>query len=289
MLDFTELFFYVYDFCKFFLKWWEKQLLNNTRITKRKRLTRMHLAEIATIIIGFHGSNMKCFKSYYLYLLRNHRKDFNLVSYDRFITLMKRAFPVVLALFEALKADATAINFADSTPYEVCRYCRSNRHKVFAALADRSRNSMGWFFGMKLHFIFNEHGEIVRLAITKASTDDRKGLKLMINGIFGKIYADRGYLGKQFFKDLFAKGIQVITRIRKNMKNKLLHVADKICLKKRMIIESIFSSIKSCGTFVHSRHRNIVNALCHILSALIFYQLRENKPSFLEKARLKAS
>ncbi|MBP9682946.1 MAG: transposase, partial [Bacteriovorax sp.] len=90
-----------------------------------------------------------------------------------------------------------------------------------------------------------------------------------------------GYIGAELFKDLFSQGLHLITKIKRNMKNILMDVTDKIWLKKRMIVESIFSSIKSCGTFEHSRHRSVQNAFCHIFSGLIFYQLRLIKPSFL--------
>ncbi len=159
---------------------------------------------------------------------------------------------------------------------------RKCSHKVFEGLAALSKNSLGWFYGLKLHFLFNDKGEIVRLSITPANVDDRKGLKGLLGGLMGKLFADRGYRGKDFFEELWNQGLQVINRIRKNMKNKLMPLWDRFYLDKRMTVESIFSSIKSCGTFEHSRHRNAINAFCHIFCALIAYQLRPLKPTFRE-------
>lgn len=63
--------------------------------------------------------------------------------------------------------------FADSTPYAVCRAIRRYSHKVFEGLAALSKNSIGWFYALKLHFLFNDKGEIMRLSITP--TDKRVG------------------------------------------------------------------------------------------------------------------
>src|SRR4051794_4175611 len=45
-----------------------------------------------------------------------------------------------------------------------CDNHRINRHKVFAGLAQRGK--MGWFFGFKLHLVFNTDNEIVALKLT---------------------------------------------------------------------------------------------------------------------------
>lgn len=102
-------------------------------------------------------------------------------------------------MFGALRGKPTDIMFADSTPYAVCKFARRYSHKVFAGLAALSKNSVGWFYGLKLHFLFNNKREIMRLSITPGNTDDRKGLKGIISGLMGKIFGDRGYLGKDFF------------------------------------------------------------------------------------------
>jgi hypothetical protein len=79
---------------------------------------------------------------------------------------------------------------------------RIGSHKVFDGIAARSRNSMGWFFGFKLHFLCNDRGELLKVGFTPANVDDRKGLLQMIQGIFGKIFADRGYISKDLLAQL---------------------------------------------------------------------------------------
>lgn len=282
MIDYDTLFCFVHDFCKAFVDWWKKLLLQKAGgKKKRSRETHLHLSEIVTIMLAYHESGYRCFKDYDHFVCLHHCKEFpRLISYDRFTALMKRTFGIVLMMLVALRGEATDIMFADSTPYAVCKAVRRYTHKVFKGLAALSKNSVGWFYGLKLHFLFNDKGEIVRLSVTPGDVDDRKGLKGLLKDLIAKIFGDRGYLGQKFFEELWKEGIHMVTRIRKNMKNKLMSLWDRFYLGKRMTVESIFSSIKSCGTFEHSRHRNVVNAFCHIFCALISYQLRPIKPMF---------
>lgn len=282
MLDFTETFYFIHDFSKPFERWWNEKLLTHG-VRKRRRRCKLHLSEIARILIEYHRSGFRCFKDYYFYITVHHRKDFiNLVSYDRFVALIKRALPLIIILLDSLFGEVTDILFADATPYRVCHHKKGYYHKVFGDIASRSKSTMGWFYGLKLHFIFNKYGEIVIMLITTANIDDRKGLNFMTKEMVGKIFADSGYIGKDFFKELFERGVEVITGIKKNMKNILVNIWDRIYLRKRGTIETIFSSIKSSGTFEHSRHRNVENAFCHIFTALISYQLSPTKPAFFK-------
>ena len=50
--------------------------------------------------------------------------------------------------------------------------------------------------------------------------DDRAQLKLMIKGLFGKVFGDRGYISQELFQELLEQGIFMVTRVKKNMKNK---------------------------------------------------------------------
>lgn len=56
--------------------------------------------------------------------------------------------------------------------------------------------------------------------ITPGDIDDRKYLeyKLFIDFIYGKLVADKGYVGKEQFKRLFVGGVKLITKLKSNMK-----------------------------------------------------------------------
>ncbi len=58
-----------------------------------------------------------------------------------------------------------------------------------------------------------------------------------------------------------------------------LSVSDGVLLKKHVIIESVIKELKTQTVLGHSRHRSFVNFRVNIVSALIAYQLLENKPS----------
>lgn len=101
----------------------------------------------------------------------------------------------------------------------------------------------------------------------------------MTKGIFGKVFGDRGYISRELFDDLLEKNIQLITRLKKGMKNILMSIYDKILLLKRVLIETVIGRIKLLDKFVHTRHRSPINAFSHMITCLINYQLLENKPS----------
>ncbi len=118
---------------------------------------------------------------------------------------------------------------------------------------------MGWFFGFKLHIIINDYGEIVQRQLTPANTDDCTPLKnkKFTENIFGKLVVDKGYISQSLFEGLFVDDIHLITRIRKNMKNSLMHIRDKILLRKRSLIETVNDELKNIVQIEHTRHRSI--------------------------------
>ena len=127
-----------------------------------------------TIVISYHQSGMACFKYFYLSLLQNNHSLFSgLVHYDRFVKLIKKAFPVFVCLLKSLTGEITEYLFIDSIPMAVCHNLRERKHKTFKGWAAKGKTSTGWFFGFKLYMIFNTKGAIVRLSITPGNVGDR--------------------------------------------------------------------------------------------------------------------
>jgi len=278
-IDYDSLFYFVDNFCKGFEPWYKKQLLSD-RLIKRRREGQLQLSEVLTILIAYHQSGMACFKYFYLNLCTYSRHLFpGLVHYARFIKLIKQAFPALVCLLKSMAGEITEYLFIDSTPMAVCHNLRERKHKVFKGLAAKGRTSTGWFFGLKIHLIFNTHGEIVRLTITPGNVNDKTSVAEMVKGITAKLIGDKGYLSQKLLQQLFEGGVTLITKIKKNMKNILMDTADKLMLLKRSFIETIFSSLKSLNTLIHHRHRCPINAFSHLIAGLISYQLRTDKPS----------
>jgi len=135
------------------------------------------------------------------------------------------------------------------------------RHKTFKGLAARGHSSIDWFYGFKMHVIINDKSEIVAVKITEGNIDDRKAFEEMVikKNLKGKCYADNGYISKELFKRLYQKTLLLITGIKHNMKNYLMPILDKIFLRKRFIIETIFGYLKEQFNIKLSMHRSPTN------------------------------
>ena len=138
---------------------------------------------------------------------------------------------------------------------------------------------MGWFYGFKLHLIINDQGEILTFYLTPGNVDDRKPVPHMTRDLWGKLFGDKGYISKALFTELFERGVQLITGIRKNMQNRLLPLMDKVLLRKRAIIETVNDQLKNISQVSHTRHRSFDNFLVNVVAGLIAYTYQPKKPS----------
>ena len=139
---------------------------------------------------------------------------------------------------------------------------------------------MGWFFGFKLHLICNECGELLNFMITPGDIDDRKPLeyKSFVEFIYGKLVGDKGYISKVLFQRLFVDGIQLITKLKSNMKGALMSLTDKLLHRKRAIIETVNDELKNIAQVEHSRHRTFDNFIVNLLGAIAVYCCFPKKP-----------
>ena len=236
-----------------------------------------------TLLIAFHQSNYRTFKHFYLkHACVYWRAEFpHLVSYTRFVQLKKEVLTLLVSYLSTTLGDCSGVSFVDSTRLRVCDNKRISSHRVFADVAERSKTSMGWFYGFKLHLIINDTGELLDVALTPGNTDDRKPLWGVATegSLHGSLYGDRGYISKDLREKLRKQGVNLVYKVRKNMKPLDLSVSDEVLLKKRMLIESVIRELKTQMQVEHTRHRSFVNFQVNVFSALIAYQLLENKPS----------
>jgi len=282
MTSLVELFVHVDDFCQVFLPRLKPYLLASG-VIQRERARSLTISEVMTILIHFHQSHYRNFKAYYCqYVLVHLRKEFPcLVSYSRFVEFIPSVLlPLCGYLRLACFGDCTGISFIDSTSLDVCLNQRISSHKVFAGLAQRGKTSTGWFFGFKLHLVFNDRGEILNTTLTPGNVDDRKPVPQLVQKLFGKLFGDRGYLSQPLFEELYQTfGIQLVTKIRSNMKNQLMLFSDKLLLRKRAIVETIIDQLKNISQIEHSRHRSVISFVVNVLCGLIAYAHQPVKPS----------
>lgn len=173
------------------------RLLSNGSKKRRRRVC-LYLSELMTLAVLFHQLRYRQFKSFYLSYAQCflHAQFPRLPSYQRIIELMPRCIVPLSALFERLKGDCTGITIIDSSPIAVCDNLRIKRHHVFANIAALGKSSTGWFYGFKLHIAINHCGELLSMKVTPGNVDDRKPVAFLCRQLFGRVYADRGYVAK---------------------------------------------------------------------------------------------
>jgi Transposase DDE domain len=267
-MDILHLFCEIDDFCQFFEPQWKKfQFASLER--KRNRESSLTVSEIMTLIVLFHASAYRNFKSYYTeHVLKHLAGEFpHLVSYNRFVELMSSVMIPLCCYLETRKRQCSGISFIDSTSLKVCHNRRIYSHKVFETSARRGKTSVDWFYGFKLHLVVNDQGELLSLRLTAGNVDDRQPVERLIKELFERL----------FFND--ERHLQLITKLKKGMKNRLMPLFDKIILRKRSIIESVIDQLKNISQIEHTRHRSAVNFFVNLIAGLIAYTWREKKPS----------
>lgn len=275
-----ELFCGVDDFLKEFLPAWKRQLLWS-HPGKRYRAHRMSESEIITLLIFFQQSSFKNFKHYYFQQVKTELKPYfpKLLSYNRFVEIIPTVLMPLCAYLQSRFVSATGISFIDSTPVAVCHRKRISQHKVFRGLGELGKSTKGWFYGFKLHVICTHEGGLVSCKFTPGNVDDRAPVPVLTKNLSGKLFGDKGYISQDLFDQLFNQGLQLVTGIKKNMKNKLMPMIDKLLLRKRSVIESINNQFKNVFQLEHSRHRAPLQGLVHMVSAVVAYTHHERKPA----------
>lgn len=94
---------------------------------------------------------------------------------------------------------------------------------------------------------------------------------------FGKLVGDKGYISKDIFSKLFVDGIQLITKLRNNMKGQIMTLGDKILLRKRAI-DTINDELKNIVQIEHSRHRSVTGFTVNLMAGLAAYSFFPKKP-----------
>lgn len=259
---------------------WEQEQVAQGR--RRRRATRLSPSEIMTILILFQQSGYRTFKGYYTQHVQTQlRAEFpQLVSYTRFVALIPRVLVPLAVYVQTHLGDCTGISFVDSTSLCVCKNARIAQHRVFRVDARRGKTSVGWFYGFKLHLVVNDRGELLAFCLTPGNVDDRRPVPRLVRRLFGKLFGDRGYISQALAEHLFTtQGLRLITKVRKNMRERLLAYTDKLLLRKRALIESVNDQLKNVCQIEHARHRSPYNFVVHLLAGLAAYCHQPKKPS----------
>ncbi len=168
-----------------------------------------------------------------------------LPSYQRFIEWIRSTLIPLCVYLKRCFGSCTGIGFVDATSLQLGHNRRIKRHKVFDALALRGKTSVDWFFGFKLHLVVNKVGQLLNAQLTPGNVDERRPIPDLLEGLFGKFFADRGYVSQKLANQLLEEfGVQLFAKPRRNMKNKLMRLHDKLLSRQRSIIETINDQLK---------------------------------------------
>ncbi|WP_449426653.1 IS982 family transposase [Pontibacter beigongshangensis] len=282
----TEIFIACDDFMH---KFKSHQLSNGYQIEPATQL--MSESEMMAIVIFYHHSGLRCFKYFYELGVRGALRSYfpACYSYSRFVGLIQRLnLPLFLFLCACRLAAATRGNYVDATKLVVCHNKRSFHHRVFQGLARRGKSSTGWFFGLKLHAVINELGQLVVFRITSGNVADNNPQLLgqLTGRLQGFLYGDAGYISS-IAQSLRDRGLELITKLRKNMQPQELTPEQKHYLRHRGLIESVFNLLKKHCDIDHTRHRSPLNFFINLWGGLIAYSFMDKFPSmpqFLPKA-----
>lgn len=246
--------------------------------TKTHNLT---VTELVSLALFFQFTGHRSWKAFYKYISTHYQQDFpELPNYNNFVASMNVLSPYAVILLNAFcsffrrTTGRNAPKLADSSKLPVCHIKREFSHKVMRQLATKSKTTMGWFYGMRLHVVCNELMEILTCQITTANVDDRKGLEMMWNYIFGLIIADAGYLSKELTEKARTLGKNLLTGVRANMK-KLMTKTQHTLLKIRQVVETVFSVLKFRMGMDTTLPRSTLGYFARYVWCLAAYQLKK--------------
>lgn len=259
-------------------------LAQNSGQGKRGRKASLCRSEIITIMIHFHQSHYRDFKAYYTEpVCKTLSREFpGLVSYTRFVELVVDVLADMTCYLLSRMGKTRGVAFIDSTPLVVCHNKRIFQHKVFDGLAARGKNTLGYFFGFKLHLLVNDLGELLAFMLTPGNVDDRKPVHTLTKQLWGKLFGDKGYQSQPLLEQLLTQGVQLITppkKRKKQVETRLLPLMDKLLARKRSIIETINDQLKNVSQIAHTRHRSPINFVANLVAGLLAYTFQEKKPA----------
>src|SRR3954470_8559143 len=270
------------DFCQAFGPHGEARLLSQEAQPAKKRGPQAGLAdsEIMTILVLYHSWHFRHFKAFYEGVVLNSAAL--RLSQSPLLWALHYVDPPRVGALDGLSAHADGAKDGPllyrRTPLPVCHPRRINRHKVFAGLAKRGKTSVGWFFGFKLHLVFNHERQIVALTLTPGNVHDTTPVSQLTQRLIGKLFGDKGYVGKDLAHRLLRRGLVLMTRVRRNMKRLPVSFLDKVLLNGRNIVETIIGHSKEFSSLRLPKHRSVFNAFTHLTAALVAYQINPLPP-----------
>ena len=255
-----------------------KKIEKNAKV-KIGRKSKMSHSETISIVLWAHKYELSTAKQIYQFSQQYFTKV-NFPSYVQF-TRSIRSIESNLDYFinflsQINLSKKSRYNIIDATSLPVNNYGKYQPSK-WASGVKTGKNMFGFYHGFKLHIITNAELEIVSVHITEANFHDVGALSVghFMNGITGKLIADKGYISKKMALKLAKKEIQIIAKQRENM-DPCFNEFYKEELALRVKIETVFAQIKNRFSAIYRFCRSIESFLVHIKASICFYMLNKS-------------
>lgn len=247
----------------------------------------LNISSYITLSIFKNMYGIKTNKQLYEFTKQYLQKDFpKLPSYQQFNDGISRYWRYSIALLycmtRSIRANGHDVHFVDSTALPVCKILREKYAKLFKGIAKKSKSTMGWFYGFKLHLIINQNMEIEAIKFSDANTHDLTVLDGdFIDQIKGFLVGDKGYLSKKKSQILSTQGILLFTKQRKNAQTKLPATRQQLrFIRQRLKIEATFHLLKNNFSLVSSFARSIQSYFANVCTSLLAYSISKAKKLF---------
>ena len=247
------------------------------RTSNTGRPSVLSVSEMVTICIIGQVYDISCLQRLYELVNDCFSKDFRLPSYKNFVCGMNSVSKSLLLFINTVVSTRNTtkgdVCFVDGTKIEVCKIYREKRHKTMKKLATKSKSTIGWWYGLKLHVICDRNGNILKLRITTATTSEREVLSSFLDELHNSIVVgDAGYVSNELDLKASENHNILLTAKRKNMKT-ISTLWQNKCMNMRSRIETVFDVLKERYNLVTSLPRSVNGYLAHYIRCLFGYMV----------------
>jgi hypothetical protein len=144
-----------------------------------------------------------------------------------------------------LQLKQECFHVVDGVPIRICRLARAAQCRLFSGEAAKGYYAAQkeYFYGFKGHVVTTEDGWIVDLTITAANVDEREAALDAVEGLFGWLIGDKGYISQELWATLGRMGLFVRTPLRKNMVDPENDWKEEKFGKRRRIVETVIDQV----------------------------------------------
>ena len=255
-----------------------------SEVANRNNISEAKLSdsEIITISICGELAGIDSENAWYSFIKRNYRHLFpKLCSRSRFNRIRRALMQTTELLRQKIITDFP-IPFSqyfvvDSFPLAVCkfgraRYCHSFRgHGAdYGKCPSKKEN----YFGYKVHAMITLEGFITSFEVTPASTDDREGLRDMVENQSGLvILGDKGYTGEKLSREMQEQGICLMSLKRSNSKTNWPKSVRQLIFKLRRRVETVFSQLSEQLNAERVLARSFQGLCTRLVNKILAYNL----------------